>query len=229
MRQTRLALLLLALAAPAGADTRVIALQHADAEALVPVVQPLLGPWESVSAYGRSLVVNAAPATLERVNALVADLDRPLRQLRISLRRAVPARDTGDDGATASRISTRPREDIQQIQGAETAPLLLQRGRLVPLPAGGLLGPDILWETLEEGIAVNARVNGELVTLELEVRDDRSRDGTVNRATLRSSLQGRLGEWILLGGSAGEPRPAELTGTRRREDPGYEVKVELAP
>jgi hypothetical protein len=215
------------------ADTRVIELQSAAPESLVPVVKPLLGPWESVSVFRQSLVVNAAPETLDRVESLVRELDRPLRNLRISLRRA-SSDESGIDTRDASVTSTRAREEVQEIRTLEATPLLLRDGSLVPLPAGGVFGPEILWESLENGFAVTARVSGETVTVDVEVRDDNLRSGTVRKTTLQSSVSGQLGEWIALGSTKNTSNRSSLSSgadisTRKRASGSYELLVELLP
>ena len=205
------------------ADTRVFELRSANPEELVPVVKPLLGGWESVTTYRQSLVVNASPGTLDRIAGLIVDLDRPLRNLLISVRRG--SHHGADDGA----IGTRPREDLRQARVQESRPLLLKHDSLLPLPAGGVLGPDILWLNLEDAVAVSARVSAGDVMLDILVRDSRAA-GDGKRDTLRTSVQGRLGEWIPLGGSTErQGDSSDIISTRRRDEDIYEVRVEMAP
>ena len=206
------------------ADTRVFELRDADPEALLPVVKPLLGPWENVSAYRQSLVVNASPETLERIGTLLGELDRPPRTLLVRLRRASSDRAPADDA-----ISTRPREDMQQARVLEGRPLVLHRGSLMPLPAGGALGPDILWRELESGMAVSVRVSGEDVTMDIDLRDEEAlREG--RQLTLRTTVRGRVGEWIPLGaGPGGASTEPGTQSTRDRTEEMWEAQVELAP
>jgi len=205
------------------ADTRVFELRSANPEELVPLVKPLLGGWESVTAYRQSLVVNASPETLDRIAGLLADLDRPLRNLLISVRRRSPY------GADDAAIVTRPREYLQQARVQENRPLLLKHDSLLPLPAGGVLGPDILWLNLEDAVAVSAKVSAGDVTLDIEVRDSGAA-GDGERHTLRTSVQGRLGEWIPLAGNTEHQidSPGSIS-TRRRDEDIYEVRVEMRP
>jgi hypothetical protein len=122
-----------------------------------------------VSVYRQSLVLNAAPETLDRITALLGELDRPLRNLRIGVRKAA-AQDgeaRGDEGST--RISTRTRASATEIRALESTPLLLQEGNLVPLPQGGLLGPAIRWEELQGGVALSVRLSAECLKLTLAI------------------------------------------------------------
>lgn len=216
--------MLITVCSTAGADTRVFELRSANPEELVPVVEPLLGGWESVTAYRQTLVVNASPETLDRIAGLLVELDRPLRTLLISVRRR-----SSRLAEDADAIGTRPREDLRQARVQETRPLLLRRNSLVPLPAGGVLGPDVLWMDREDGIAVSARVSAGEVTLDMEMRDNGPAADS-RQLTLRTSVQGRIGEWIPLGGGTDIQGDATGTlGTRERQNDVYEVRVEMAP
>jgi len=60
---------------------------------MAQVLQPLLGPQESVSGDGYTLILNVEPARLEQLRATVAELDRAPRQLRITVRQQLFAED----------------------------------------------------------------------------------------------------------------------------------------
>ncbi len=69
-------------------ELRVIPLKHRLADELVPVVRPLLVPGESVSGMDSRLIVRAAPRTFAQIERLLAEVDTPRRNLRISVRHA---------------------------------------------------------------------------------------------------------------------------------------------
>ncbi len=232
MTRWAIALLMLCACTLARAESRVFDLHNADPEALVPVVKPMLGPWETVSPYRQSLVVNASAATLDRIGMLLAELDRPLKTLLVSMRRrpasAAAAIATRDD----TLISTRERDEVRAVRVLETHRLLLRNGRLRALPAGGLLGPEVLWEELQEGLALSARVMGDVVTVDLELRDDGGDEGGIRKLTLHTAVQGRLGEWLPLSDNESRPRDAgspDDIGTHERSDKRFEIRVDLAP
>lgn len=70
-----------------------IALQQRPAAEMAQVLQPLLGPQESVTGDGYTLILNVEPARLEQLRATVAELDRAPRQLRITVRQQLFAED----------------------------------------------------------------------------------------------------------------------------------------
>ena len=97
-----------------------------------------------------------------------------------------------------------------------------------------LLGPQIVWGQADSGFVVSARVDGDTVTLDIDIQDGRVQSGTLRNGALRSSLSGALGSWIELGSSS--TRAVRISAdedatysTRERDKLGYELKVELLP
>ena len=257
---TRLALLLvLSISATvAHAELRVFEPRHADAEALLPVVQPLLGPGESVSVFGNSLVVNAGTGALHRIDALLGQLDRPQRNLLISVRRGGSAVQhaqgatvdgtlrrgnvsIGSGGNTPAdstvqirggrQITTRSGSGESSVRTLEGRPVLIRDGALVPLAGNGFWGTGVQYEDVSQGFVVRARLAGDQVRLDIEARNDRLEGGTVRTGALASSVSGRLGEWIPLGGSTAgsESTGSGLTtrhSTRGSADELVEVRVD---
>lgn len=69
-------------------ELRVIPLKYRLADEVVPVVRPLLAPGESVSGMDSRLIVRAASRTFAQIEHLLAEVDTPRRNLRISVRHA---------------------------------------------------------------------------------------------------------------------------------------------
>lgn len=101
-------LLVAALLLPASVLARpqlvTIALQQRPAAELVQVLRPLLGPQESVSGDGYTLILNVEPARLEQLRATVAQLDRAPRQLRITVRQELTAEESLNTAGAAANI-----------------------------------------------------------------------------------------------------------------------------
>jgi len=91
MRATRVAGALMSLLAAgslavAGAqELQVIQLRHRLAEQVLPALQPLVEPGGVISGMDSMLLVRTSPANFEQIRQAVAALDRPLRQLRITV------------------------------------------------------------------------------------------------------------------------------------------------
>jgi hypothetical protein len=109
------ALLIVLCATAARAELRVFEMRHAEAQSLLPVIENVLASGESVSVYRNSLVVNAATPSLQRIASLLDELDRPLRNLRITLR----SRSTSDAGGSGGIASgTLQRGDVSVSTGS---------------------------------------------------------------------------------------------------------------
>lgn len=143
----------------ATAATEVIPLSFRSADELLPVVQSTLGNDGRVSAYGNQLIVNAPPAKIDEVRALLGQLDTQPRRLLISVDTSESTyrddRGYGVDGSISAgngrveigrgevngrdqaRIIRRSTDSrgggTQQVQTSEGYPALIQVGQSVPL------------------------------------------------------------------------------------------------
>jgi hypothetical protein len=174
-------------------------------------------------------VVNADPSALSRISDLLRDLDKPLRNLLISVRQTGAGQMQQHGGAVSGslqqgntrittgrpaasggsgvivsgtrRTTTSDRSNAQSIRALEGTPVLISNGQLQPLLGGGRWGPGIEYQDIQQGFTVSARVDGERVTLDIDARGDHLQGSVVHTANLRSAVSGTLGEWIYLGGS----------------------------
>ena len=93
------------------------------------------------------------------------------------------------------------------------------------------------YRNADTGFSVLPRLQGDIVTLDIDPRNesfDDARRGTVNVQRLTTTVSGRLGEWIDLGGitdSRSDERSVLLgrSSTRTDERRGVQVKVEELP
>jgi len=122
----------------------------------------------------------------------------------------------GQDRLKAGVISTRALEDernTQQLQVLEGNRALVRGGQSVPVPQRQVIqGPwgtrvidSVQYQEIGSGFYVLPRVNGDRVTLEISTQNDAlvpdGGDYPVMRVQQASStLSGRLGEWLEVGG-----------------------------
>lgn len=260
--------LVLALAEPApGRDdtvVKVIPLRHRPAADLVEVLRPLVGPEGTLDALDTRLVVRATPLALARVEQAIAELDRELRSLLITVsqgqrRRAereaggvsggvsaggttVVVSPPGAGGATSveTRSSrtvvrgayggqsvTEDGEAVQQIRTVEGGAARIHVGRsepvttvgIVPTSAGPALSSGTSYVESGTGFYVRPLLAGATVTLELWAESTEGTPaGTVEGQRLRTSVAGRLGEWIEVGSALREAftRARSLAGGSRQ-------------
>ncbi|HFD79250.1 MAG TPA: hypothetical protein ENK05_02500 [Gammaproteobacteria bacterium] len=62
-----------------------VQLKHRPADEVVPVIQPMLRPGDSISGRGFQLFIRTDEATFRQVEAMIASLDRPAKMLLISV------------------------------------------------------------------------------------------------------------------------------------------------
>ncbi|MDP2810810.1 MAG: hypothetical protein Q8O34_11745 [Rhodocyclaceae bacterium] len=216
-----------------GQTLEVISLRHRSAETLLPQLAPFVERGGAISGMNDKLFLRASGRNQADIKALVAALDTPLRRLMISVRQdganADEASGAGvsgrvDVGGAAPAVSGRARlyqsdsrsrrdtlQQVQTIDGGRAA-ILVGESFLLPLrqvvltPAGVVVSESFVQRDLGTGFVAVPRLNGDRVTLEISPRDDTPGPlpGSVNVQRLVTTVSGRLGDWLELGGSVGE-------------------------
>jgi len=216
-----------------GQTLEIINLRHRSAEALLPQLAPFVEPGGAITGVGDKLFLRASGRNQADIKALVASLDTPLRRLMISVRQdgADSGSDRGagvsgrvEVGAGGTAISGRGhlyqsdsrsrRDTVQQVQTIDggRAAIMVGESFLLPLrqvvltPGGVVVSESFVQRDLGTGFVAMPRLSGERVTLEISPRDDTPgpTPGSVNVQRLLTTVSGRLGEWLELGGSTGE-------------------------
>jgi hypothetical protein len=99
---------------------------------------------------------------------------------------------------------------VQTIDGGRAA-IMVGQSLQMPMrqrvftPAG-VLSETLVQRDLGSGFIAVPQLNGERVTIEISPRDDTPgrQPGTINTQQLVTTVSGRLGEWLELGGSVTE-------------------------
>lgn len=259
-----LAFVLAVLSGERAAALEVLELKAADAADLITIIEPLLTEQESVSGAGDKLILDATPDRVTELRRIVERFDRVPQLLRITVRQGAgdlralsgtrtTGRVTVDDATVSSRTrlevySTRQANDRrseQFIWAVEGRPATISVGTDYPMvfrqlfPSfGGVQAVEGLdYRSAGSGFDVVPRVSGGLVTLEISphLDDPPARgSGPVRRRGLATTVSGRLGEWIPLGGSLDEAERDDtriIARTRKLSDSDYRVfvKVDSAP
>ena len=105
------------------------------------------------------------------------------------------------------RTSTGSSGSLQQVQATEGYPALIQAGQSLPLTtygrdAYGYPRESTEYRDVNRGFEVVASVRGDQVQLAIRSQQDRlsSRPGVIETQSTDTRVNGRLGEWIELGG-----------------------------
>jgi type II secretory pathway component GspD/PulD (secretin) len=193
-------------AAPAfGQDAlEVISLRHRTADQVIPVLRPLLDPGGVLSGQYSSLIVRTNPNNLAQIRAALDALDRPLRRLVISVR-FDNAQQSARIGVEAdTRITNRGSSANVRIEDSRSSRGEQVDQRIQVLEGGQATiatGEARTFAQADTGIAVLPRVSGNNVTLDIRAQQETfSRGGAIQGERAVSTVSGRLGEWIDLGG-----------------------------
>lgn len=104
-RAITLMLALLTCSTVAAQEMQVIDLHYRRADELMPIVRPLLEPGDALTGMDDKLFVRASPATLSRVMQAVAAVDRPQRQLLITVGQGTVTEIAAADVRAAATVS----------------------------------------------------------------------------------------------------------------------------
>lgn len=153
----------------------------------------------------------------------------------------------GQDRLRAKVISTRSAEDernTQQLQVLEGSRALVRSGQSVPIPQRQVIqGPwgtrvidSTQYQEVGSGFYVLPRVRGDRVTLEISAQNDTFVPGSGDQPTMRvqqtsSTVSGRLGEWLEVGGLGQQKDNDDSTistrsASRAREQRHVLIRVE---
>ena len=239
--RTLLTALVMTVSACAMAATEVVNLNNRTSADLLPVAQNFIGKDGTVSAYGNQLIVNAEPARIEGLRALLGQLDTPAKRLLITVdTNENNQQNSGDSQTRIISYGTASRDGgVQQIQASEGVPALIQVGQSVPLTTTqqdsyGRLQNQTQYRNVTQGFYVTATVTGETVHLAISTNRDRmsqERPDVVNVQSTDTTVSGRLGEWIPLAGINRETQADKSSTTRSystqgRDDLTLRVKVD---
>ncbi|MDB5814292.1 MAG: hypothetical protein JWN23_1409 [Rhodocyclales bacterium] len=248
-------------AAMAQQRLEILSLQYRLPEQVLPVLQPLIEPGGSISGAAGKLFVRTSPGNLAQIRRALEALDTPLRRLMISVRqggssgeestnvgistgRVIVGRDgvraDGDlRGNAATTIgSSNATQRVQTVEGGDASIFL---GRSVPIamrqfvrrPGGTTMSETTQYVDVGTGFVAHPELVGERVVLTISPQNQRiDRNGGIEGGGLSTRVEGRLGEWMSLGGSSVE-RSGEQRGTleyragRSSNNSDVWIKVEL--
>jgi type II secretory pathway component GspD/PulD (secretin) len=228
MNRFLICLLFLAPAAFAQGTLEVISLRHRTAEQVIPVLRPLLEPGGALSGQYNQLIVRTSPANLAQIRTALDAIDQPARRLTISVRfdnaeeasrsgiqtdARISSRGSSADVRVLDSRSARDERVDQRIQVLEGGRAMIASGQSRPLrqrqviqtPSGPVVQETTVIQGAATGFEVVPRVSGGNVFLEIAPQREQfapGPSGAIQSERLASTVSGRLGEWIELGGAS---------------------------
>jgi len=238
----------------AGADSmklEVIPLKHRSADQIIPILKPLVARGGTITGMNDQLIVRSTPENLAQLKHVLSRIDRPARRLRITVRQDVAGTRSGggqgvsvtDHGVrydTLSTLSEGDQNNVHVVQTVDGKPAFISAGQAVPLPdqtvvvtgAGAVVQNSIHYRDVSSGFYVIPHVNGDEVTLQIapQLESANHSGGAIDIQHVQSTVSGRLGQWIDLGGvehNLSEDSGSEIVSTRRHDAQSHSIWVKV--
>lgn len=207
---------------------QIIQLHNRPADQVLPVIQPLLAPSGTASGSGFQLFVRTTPENLAQIRQVVASLDKAARQLVIYVKQDAAGQGGrsgvgvggtlapgagGAHGSVYDSTSTARDAVAQQVRTQEGVPAYISASTSEPLVTrsvartrnGAAVQERVVPRELNSGFYVTPRVNGDIVFLDIGAQRETPGSqgpGSADTSRVRTTVSGRLGQWIELGGAS---------------------------
>lgn len=224
----------------------IIELKSKPADQVLPTLLPLVEPGGTLTGVNNQLFLRASPRNRAEIRQALAAIDRPVRRLiiRVSQNREIETNDRGADVGGQIVLGSSRRSHVeaevwdtksarrenagQMVQTIEGGQAFIQIGRSLPIPmrqvvigpGGAVISETTVYRDVGRGFYAVPHLNGEQVRLEIRQQADRVgryAPNHVDTQRLSTTVAGRLGEWIELGGSRQQ--------ANGKQDGGYSVST----
>ncbi len=228
LRAALAALVLAAAPAARSQSLEIISLRHATVEQALPALRPFLEPGGTLTGQAGQIIVRASPGNVAELRRILESIDRPARQLLISVRfDAVSGLSKESMGAGAAVGNGEARIDLhaeadrgqsservdQQLRVLEGGRAFIATGQSRPLvqrqiiqtPIGPVAQDTMVVQEAASGFEVVPRLAGERVELDIAPQRERFVDapvpGAIESQRAFATVSARLGEWVEIGGA----------------------------
>ncbi len=200
-----------------------IVYSHRAAE-IAPLLASLAAPEGTVTAYRDQLIIRAPAEKMPALLASLKQMDRPLKNLRISVRRPQTASGSREalgaqgqvsiqDGQVGARLAIRAEEQHVQKNRQDSYSVTAVEGASVQIATGSaqayltvinastaMTAFGQQYVPLQSGMMVTPRLQPDgRVMLDIRFQQQASgRKGSIQSASVQSQIQTRLGEWTQL-------------------------------
>lgn len=244
-------------------EMEVISLRSRTVEQVLPIIQPLVEPGGALTGMNNQLFLRASKRNREDIKRALAALDIPARQLIIRVSSTRGSDDSSRGGAISSgrvvigsnsrvegngrvwdTTSQRNESNSQMVRAMEGSQAYINAGRSVPVPmrqvvmgpGGVVVSETVVYRDIGSGFYAIPRLSGDMVTLEIMQQADSPGNfgpGSANTQRISTTVSGRLGEWIELGGvgrqaMGNERGTTSISTSDLRENRSIWLKVEEA-
>ncbi len=211
-------------------DIVILPLNHALPEQVLPAIQAFLPEEATVTPYNNQLILKVTPSEKESIEELLKQIDKPARQLLISVRQPhslgvslseISVSGTSANGRIQTGSSNQPAQVIirnnssqshkqvqQSVRATEGKPAYITTGESVPVTTYMRSGTGTRelateYKQADQGFYVTARVTGSTVVLDITRVNDRHQQNSITTNRLATQVRGQIGEWITIGNTDG--------------------------
>jgi hypothetical protein len=199
----------------------VIDLKHRTADEVLPLLRPLVGSDAALTGVDYRLLVRAGNADVMRIREALAVIDRAPKQMLVSVRYATQSQIASEHAGVSGRLSTgdsqltvragrdtatREQSNVSSVRVLEGQAAFVASGARVPIVSAVMISRHRVGAVIEErnvssGFQVLPRVNGDTVVLEVGAQQEQLQSGNrIAVQNVNTSVSGRVGEWLALGG-----------------------------
>lgn len=218
----------------------IIELRSKTVDEVLPTLLPLVEPGGSLNGMNNQLFLRASPRNRAEIKRVLAAIDKPTRRLVIHVSQNRQAENNAQGAEASGQVvlgstrrssvdarvwdtkSVRGEAASQMIQTVEGGQAFIQIGRSLPLPmrqmvigpGGAVINETVVYRDIGRGFYAVPRLNGQRISLEISQQAD-SMDGygrAINTQRLSTTIAGRLGEWIELGGGGSQAAARQSGG-----------------
>lgn len=208
----------------------IIELKSKTADQVLPTLLPLVEPGGTLTGMNNQLFLRASPKNRADIKRALAAIDTPTRRLiiRVSQNREAEHSARGAEASGQVVLGSTRRANVdarvwdtkslrgesagQMVQTVEGGQAFIQVGRSLPIPmrqmvigpGGAVVNETVVYQDVGRGFYALPRLNGNRVVLEISQQAssmDAYGRGGIDTQRLTTTVSGRLGEWIELGGS----------------------------
>ena len=206
----------------------VIELKSRTVDEVLPALLPLVEPGGTLTGMNNQLFLRTSPRNREDIKRALAAIDKPARRLIIHVAhdRQQQSANRGAEAVGQVIFGGKPQASVdarvwdtrsqrgenaaQRVQTVEGGRAFIQVGRSLPVPmrqiavgpGGAIVNDSIVYRDIGSGFHASPRVSGDRVTLEISQQSEQQEGrGVIGGQRLATTVSGRLGEWMELGGT----------------------------
>ena len=216
--------------------TEVIPLGNRSAADIIPVLKSLVSPPGTVTGLYTSLVVKTDADTLKAIKQILRELDRAPRNLLVTVEHGISdnlrnsalgasvlVNNEGSQGSVRifDTCATTGGQDTQTVRVLEGHQAFIQFGESVPLDERAVImfgdtttiEDSIEYQDITTGFYALPQLSGDRVVVQISPyrRELSDLGGVIDVQQGTTTVAGRLGEWILLGGGTNEAQHDETS------------------